>query len=256
MQVSEFTDEELMAYADGELPEARAAQLDVALATDSAIADRLAVFVDTRTLAKSALDAELDTPVPDHLVQYVRDQADAKRARREAESDTVVPFAKSAPSLPVRTWWALPVAASLALAGGIGTGLLLSPQDGTGTRGLEIATVQDADIADALNTLPSGGEAILDGDARVALIATFLDGSQTLCREFELDRSDGVTVVSVACRDGGAWDVQMAVLAASSTDTGYAPASSLAALDAYLSATNAGPPLEPDAEAAALAALR
>ena len=48
MQTPEFTDEELMAYADGELDEARAMTLDQALAEDAGLADRLALFVDTR----------------------------------------------------------------------------------------------------------------------------------------------------------------------------------------------------------------
>jgi hypothetical protein len=60
--------------------------------------------------------------------------------------------------------------------------------------------------------------------------------------------------VAVACHGGGAWDVPFTV-AAGQADGGYAPASSLEALDAYLAAVGAGPPLEPAAEREALSAV-
>ncbi|WP_415404827.1 anti-sigma factor family protein [Tateyamaria sp. SN3-11] len=249
--MSEFTDEELMAYADGELAEDRASELDLALVEDTDLSDRLAMFVETRSLSKAALDEALNAPVPEHLVQFVRDQAEADRQKT---AETVIPFPTTQRSRGPA--WALPLAASLALAIGLGAGLSLSPGGNSDLGSIEIATVQNPQITAALNTLPSGADNTLDNGARIALIATFYDGADTLCREFEYDRTDNMTIVSVACQADGQWDVQMAVAAAAATDTGYAPASSLDTLDAYLAATQAGPPLEPDAEAAALATLR
>lgn len=258
MQNPEFTDEELMAYADGELPEERATALDMALATQVELADRLAVFIDTKSVAQEAWAPDLNDPVPEHLVQRVRDLAAADRQARNASDQTVVAFPPPPrPQTQAQTpVWKLSLAASLALAVGLGAGFMLSPQIGDGFGGIEIAALTDARIIAALDTVPSGEDAVLDNGARIAPIATFFDGTQTLCREFEFDRADGMTIVSVACQRGGQWDVQMAVAAAAATDTGYAPASSLDTLDAYLTANNAGPPLDPDAEAAALTALR
>lgn len=253
MQKPDFTDEELMAYADGELPETRAAELDQALAEDGTLSDRLAVFIDTRTLAKEAWDDVLTEPVPAHLVQHVRDMAATTEAE---EDDTVVAFpARAAEPAPTAVW-KLPLAACLALAVGLGAGLMISRQGDSVPGGLEIATLRDSAMIEALNNLPSGDEQMLADGARLAPIATFFDGAQTLCREFELDRPDGITVVSVACRSGADWDVRMAIAAAGAGEDSYAPASSLEALDAYLSASDAGPPLDPDAEAAALERLR
>ena len=81
-------------------------------------------------------------------------------------------------------------------------------------------------------------------------IATFTDASATLCREFEVDGP--LTTVAVACRNGAEWRVAIAIDAPPAND-GYAPASSLAALDAFLGSIDAGPPLPPEAEAEALA---
>lgn len=252
MQHPDFTDEELMAYADGELGEARAAELDQALAGSAALADRLAIFVDTRILSKEAWSPALEDPVPPHLIEKVRALAGAER---DSADTTVVSFPQQASAPQTRPFWQVPLAAGLALAIGLGAGVTLPTPQGKGAAGIQIAALEDTRITDALNTLPSGEALQFGGGARLVPIATFYDGRETLCREFELDRTDSVTIVSVACLSDGAWDVRMAV-AASARETGYAPASSLDVLDAYLTASEAGPPLEPEAEAAALAALR
>ena len=61
--------------------------------------------------------------------------------------------------------------------------------------------------------------------------------------------------MSVACRSGDEWRVSFAVVAPGDAG-GYAPASSAEALDAYLSAIEAGEPLSAEDEAEALAEVR
>lgn len=256
MQHPEFTDEELMAYADGELAEDRATDLDLALATESGLAERLALFVDTRMLSKEALEPMLAEPVPEHLIAQVRALAAAGQPSEAPAGDTVVTFPDKRPAPAAMPVWKLPLAAALALAVGLGAGLTLAPTGESAGVGLQIATLTDAQIIGALNTVASGDDLLLQDGSRIAPVATFVDGSQALCREFELDRADGQTVVSVACHRDDGWDVQMAVASAAATETGYAPASSLAILDAYLTANEAGPPLDLQAEAEALQALR
>ena len=94
---------------------------------------------------------------------------------------------------------------------------------------------------------------------RLELIASFRNGDGQLCREFEFDRPGRQTIVSVACHpgssDAGSWSTQLAVLAPPSEGSGYAPASSLETLDAYLGAIHAGPPMSDDDEAVALSQL-
>ncbi len=250
MNAARFTDEELMAYADGELSEERAAALDLALADDEALADRLGLFIDTRAMAFDALRPMLDEAVPDHLVQHVRDLAAANPAPEPASSVIVFPQGRS--GVPI---WQLPLAASIALAIGLGGGALLRGPGTNGT-GMEIAAVSDPGLTDALAALPAGESSILADGARVEVIATFRAADGSVCREFEVDQSDGTTFVSIACHDGEDWQIRFAIAAAGSDETGYAPASSLEALDAYLGATVAGPPLSAEDEAAVLADLR
>jgi hypothetical protein len=246
MNAPAFTDEELMAYADGELAEDRAAALDLALGSDDRLAERLALFIDTRALSADALRPMLDDPVPAHLVQRVRDLAAAAQV-----AQNVVAFPARSPAQSV---WQLPIAASIALAIGLGAGFMLRGQD-AGDAPMQFAGTLDPAVTAALASLASGSSLTLADGARVEAIATFRTGDNALCREFEYDDSGGTTIVSVACHDGEAWRMRLAIAAAATDDTGYAPASSLDALDAYLSATNAGAPLPLTEEATALSAL-
>jgi hypothetical protein len=105
-------------------------------------------------------------------------------------------------------------------------------------------------LAAEVDRLPAGQETRLGDGSVVRAIATFTDGAGQLCREFEVDGSG--TTVAVACRQAEEWRVAIAIDAPAGTD-GYAPASSLAALDAFLGAIEASAPMTLDEEAAALA---
>jgi len=250
MSAVEFSDEDLMAYADGELADDRAEALDLALAGDAApaqrLAQRLALFVDTRGLAAEALRPMLDEPVPDHLVQRVRDLAVTAQPAR-----TVVAF----PARPaVRPLWHLPVAASVALAVGLGAGLMLRGPDAPGGP-VSLALATDPETAQVLTTLASGNAATLTDGTRIVAVSTFRAADNALCREYEVTGATEAAFVSVACHDGQAWQMRLAVATSLRDDGAYVPAGSLETLDAYLVATAAGAPLAEDQEAAALAAL-
>lgn len=247
-----ISDEKLMAYADGELPPDEAAEVERAIAEDEALAAKVAVFADVRREVKRALDAAPD--VPDALVAKVRALAEADRAIHRAgiEPGKVIDLASRRRTVPL---WQLPAAAAVALAIGIASGWFARP-GGETADGLAVAGLSDPAIAEALETVAAGARIDLGGGAEFAAIATFRDGEGQLCREFEHDREDGATVVAVACRGETAWDVRFAVAAAAEGDQGYAPASSLETLDAYLSAMGAGAPLSDKEERTALDALR
>lgn len=257
MGKSIFTDEELMAYADGELPEDRATELDLALVDDTELADRLAMFADTRSISKEALEPLLDEPMPDHLLQRVKElaaQSEQQTAEQSTPDETIIAFPTQT-AAPRASLWQLPIAAGIALAIGVGVGMFMRPEVAP-TSGLQVAALNDNAIVEALANVASGEELMLENGNRFTAIATFRDASETLCREFEYDQAAGSTLVSVACHDGQMWDVRLAIAAAPSSDTNYAPASSLETLDAYLTTTGAGAPIVGDDEAAALAGLR
>jgi anti-sigma factor RsiW len=247
-----ITDEQLMAYTDGELAPAEAAEVERALAMDESLAARAAALADARALARRALGTA--PPVSDSLTAAIRAMAEADTVRRQAVAPTaqVIDLASRRRTVP---FWQLPIAASIALAVGVFGGWLGKPQ-GEATGGLAIAAIDNAALVEALATTKSGERAGIGGEAEFAAIATFRDGSGQLCREFEHDDVDSGTVVAVACRDDDAWAIRFAVAAAATDAEGYAPASSLDTLDAWLSATEAGAPLSDEEEAAALATLR
>ena len=64
----EKDDAMLMALADGELPAAEARHLLTRVAADPELADRFALFVETRDLVREAMDPG---PVPAHLVAAI-----------------------------------------------------------------------------------------------------------------------------------------------------------------------------------------
>jgi hypothetical protein len=246
-----ITDEMLMAYADGELPADEAAEVERAVAADQALAARAALFAESRSAVQRAF---ADPPVvPASLEARIRAMAETDAALHQSQTlqGNVIDLAARRRVVP---FWQVPAAAAIALGIGVGS-TWLTAKDGDRTGGLEIAGLRDPAIIDALDTVPSGERVALPGGAALAAIATYRDGNGALCREFEHDRPGGSTVVAVACNVDEIWDVRFAIAAAAANAEGYAPASSLEALDTFLSATEAGAPLAAEDEAAALAAL-
>lgn len=105
------------------------------------------------------------------------------------------------------------------------------------------------DLLASLRTLPSGEQTALPSGQILRPIGTFTDAAGQLCREFELDGD--LSTVAVACRAAKEWHVAIA-LDAPVNPEGYAPASSLAAIDAFLGSIEASANLPPDEERLAL----
>jgi len=264
MKKQHFTDEMLMAYADGEIEADQRAAIELAMETDDDMMARIAMFMESSARAKEALAPLLDEPVPVDLLAsvtaMVQDHSDKTEDKSEPEEAIIIPFAPTRKNKTSRangfssSRWAMPVAASLALVVGSVSGFFVGSSDDETNYGLQMASLNQPGIVQALNSVPSGQEIkIKSSSDRFLAIAAYRDVDGTLCREFEVDRADRSTIVAVACRADKIWGVQFAVTAGQS-DTGYAPASSLAALDAYLEATGAGAPLSLEEEALALKA--
>lgn len=246
------TDEQLMAFADGVLDPDRAAAVQAAIDADPELARRAAMFRDSAALL-AGLGQALPSDVPDRVAARARELAAETRAPAPvADLATHRARAEAAPNAARRVpLWQVPLAASIFLAIGITAGSLI-PRSGPGPG--QLAALDAPAMQVALRTLPSGEARALDS-GQVTMIGSFANAEGQLCREFEYDPPTGQTVVSVACHDGGAWGVRMAVLAAPVDATGYAPASSLEVVDAYLQASGAGAQMDPKEEAAALQQL-
>ncbi len=252
MEPGEFSDEILMAYADGELDAATAQAVAAEEARDPAIAARIGLFRQSRAALAGLAAARPAEPVPAALMDRVRETLEAARAgaaEAEAEAPNVVAFRR--PAGPA--WVPTALAASIALAVGLSAGLLAARNgDGGGPR---LASLEAPGIDTALDAVAAGERIALEG-GELSVIASFENAGGEFCREFEYSADAGATLVSVVCRGDAGWDTRFAVVAEAADDTGYAPASSLDALEAYLGAVGAGAPLSPDAEAAALERIR
>ncbi len=250
MATHDLSDETLMAYADGALDADTAAAVERAASEDETVAQRIALFRATGDVLATARAARPAEPVPETLMARVRATLDAARDTR------VTPFARpagrgAASGLP---WAPMALAASLALAVGLSTGLTLRPDTAPdAARGL--AALEAGGIAGALSRLEAGAaEHVAAGE--VSVISSFRMPDGALCREFELDTERDATI-AVACAEGAAWNLRFAASTGAGADSGqsYAPAGALEALDAWMVSVEAGAPLPPEEERAALSAL-
>ena len=249
MKKEQFDDETLMAFADGELDDATAARVEAALSEDNALADRLAVFLDTRVAVASALKPLIHEPVPDALASSVRALVDTHKRSTDgaptADENVITLRPRTAQSAPRNERpWLVPIAASiLAVVTGIG-GFTLG-------RGLgPTETSRDAAIQTALQRQASGeNEPLGDTDETIHIVSSFRDGNNVLCREYEVQSVQHNTT-TVACQQDRSWVTRLAL---TSTPTeGFVPASSQETIDAYLSAIQAGDVLSLEDEKKAL----
>src|ERR1043165_5881394 len=98
--MARFTDEELVAYADGELPPDRAKLIAEACAAEPQLAARVRLFNESRAALRDAFAQQAGEPVPERLLKVFDEQP------------TVVPL----PRRPRPSWIPLALAASIALA--------------------------------------------------------------------------------------------------------------------------------------------
>jgi hypothetical protein len=248
----EFTDEELMAYADGELDEMRAAKLAAVLPQRPDLASRIAVFARTRAVAAESVKAHLDRPVPEKLASSVAAMiADGK------SSATVTPLRpKQEAARGPSGNWLMPIAASLLalISGAVGYWVATERMGAAGN--YHIAGAADPELVQLLSTLPSGAKASLaHSGAAITMVSSFHRADQALCREFEMSEVDAGNHLAVACHASGKWTVELALHNGGPGDV-YKPASPAETLEAFLNALGAGPALGDQAEADALGKLR
>ena len=228
------TDEMLMAYVDGELSTEDAALVDAAVAVDPALAERLAGHQSLAGGLRGAFADIADEPVPERLTALLRSAKvvglDSARARRQT---------------PLWGQWG-------AMAAGIAAGLVVGLTLPHGPAPLVGSDMKaHGQLASALNTQLASAPA---KGALVKVGFSFRSNSNTYCRTFTVTKGEGPA--GVACREGDAWTVRMAVAHTPTAAGGdYRTADSdtppdvLAAAQALMQ----GDPLDADGEAAAKA---
>lgn len=243
MTAPKFKEEELMAFADGEADETLSAAIRSAAIADETIQHKIDAFRESRRLAKLSMPL---APVDADLEARIR--AMAQKSAQTTPSQIQVSAANDN-----RTRWQIPLAASIFFALGLGGGYLFKSQTGAVAPGINIAGLMDSELKSALESIASGSEiAVPDGKFRA--IASFRDSGARLCREFERDTGSQLSIVGVACHENGSWSVDT-IVASGQTSDGYAPASSLEAIDAYMASIGAQAPLDQAGESTALKEL-
>ncbi|MBS0422687.1 MAG: hypothetical protein JSR66_33585 [Proteobacteria bacterium] len=230
-----FTDEELMAYADGELDEARRQQIQGAISRDPEVARRVDAHRALRDSLRASFDPVLGEPVPDRLVAMARSRADTK--------SNVVPLRGH--RVPVRSrpgWIALAASFVLgALALQMGQHFLYSPV--YTARGQILIP---GDLQQALSNQLASTEAPQTG---LTIGVSFLSKSGQYCRTFTLQ-----SLAGLACNDAGDWKVQvLARTGASGTEYRQAGSNIPPAILQAVTDTIAGGPLDAKDEANARA---
>lgn len=245
----EFTDEELMAYADGELDAARAAGLAALLLQRPDLARRVALFTQTRAVTAESVRAHLDQPVPAKLTSSIEAMIADK------SSATVTPLRAKRSRSPSGSWL-MPIAASLLalISGAVGYWVATERMGSPG--GYHIAGAADAELVQLLSTLPSGAKASLGrSGAALTMVSSFHRADDALCREFEMSEATAGNHLAVACHVSGKWTIELALHNGGPGDV-YKPASPAETLEAFLNALGAGPALDDRAEADALGKVR
>lgn len=238
MNAPEITPEELAAWADGEMDEARATEIAVAVAADSS----LQAQVDAHRALKETLSAHFasiaEAPVPDHLTAMLRPAAANDRVSSFEGSADIVDFGavkealKAKRTMPRWGWIAGPaLAATLALA-------VFLPRGTEDTGPGEYAEVQ---LASALDTQLVAEQ----GDAETRILLTFQNDIGEYCRAYSAGESGGI-----ACRDDTGWRMEALGEGTEGGDTEFRMAGAAEIL-AQAQNMAAGEALDEEAEAAA-----
>lgn len=208
-----WSDDILMAYADGELEPGPRAELERAMVGDASLRDRVAARQAQRERLNAAYAPVLDEPMPDRLSALLEAPASASApmaastpARAAVGVASLDAAREARSSRPAMSSWAQwgGMAASVVLGVLIGTNLMrdgadpsIAVQNGLLVAGGAIGRALSTQLASE----PAAG-------APVAVQLSFVDKDGSFCRSF----STGA-VAGVACRQGEAWAVQTLVAA-------------------------------------------
>ena len=204
-----WSDDILMAYADGELEPGPRGELERAMVGDASLRDRVAALQAQRERLKAAYAPVLDEAMPDRLSALLEVPAPASvpTPARAAAGVVSLDAARAArsPRRALSSWaqWG-GMAASVVLGVVVGTNLTrggadpsIAVQNGLLVAGGAIGQALSTQLASE----PTAG-------APVAVQLSFVDKDGSFCRSFSTN-----AVAGVACRQGEAWAVQTLVAA-------------------------------------------
>ena len=230
------TEEQIAAFADGELSGDERARVEAAIAADPVLADKVEMHRRLRNTLGVHFAPVLDQKVPDRLTAILKPSREAEPSEGSAE---VVSFAaerqKRGLAPMVRRWAPIAgpaLAASLVLA-------IIQPWN----TGSVPAGYADGTLAAALDDQLVATQ-VASADTRI--LVSFENEGGELCRAYRSGDTGGI-----ACRDATGWDIQSEFALDGEQVTEFRQSGSEADVMAAAQAMAAGDALDSDAEAAA-----
>ena len=233
-----YSEDTLMAFADGELDDAMRAEIEAAMAADPELARAVERHFALAARVRARYEGIAREPVPERLAALV--------AAPESDSVADLPLRRRERAVAPRRgrtghWAAL--AASIVVAMLVGTLLLREPPEPYET--VDGRLVARGELDRAL----TAELAALPGDSNVNIGISFRDREGRFCRTFHLQQKS--PVAGLACFVGEQWELAALADAAPREDglraAGTMPLEVLRAVDAAIE----GDPLDAAAEAAA-----
>lgn len=265
-----ITDEQLMAYVDGELSTAERAEIEAAMKTDPLLESRMTVFRSTRAGLAGLYDEAMRRPVPDHLIDLILsapDEADRSQVSKSSWLDKIGIGGFLKNFTLFGNGYAAAFAFSLLLLATGFTGWQLKPGNmshvhegvlASFDKGLMLAQGQ---LSKALDGVASGKNLTWINDdsstSSIKPVFTFRSKAGAYCRQYEILLSMGEGYTGVACRNSdGNWQVSAHIAARPGQDTGdkMVPASGAgsSAIDKVVDQLISGVVLGPEEEALAM----
>lgn len=186
-----WSDETLMAFADGELDTVQHAQVEGALVADAALRQRVAAIQLQRERLAAAFATVLAEPVPDRLARLLQAAPVINLAEVRAKRER----SRYRPSWA--QWGGM--AASVLLGVLLGTQLDRNAADPA--IGLHQGRLLAGGVIERALTGQLASEPV--ADAPVAVQVSFVDKDGNYCRTFST-----AAMAGLACREGGQWAVQ------------------------------------------------
>lgn len=250
-----FSDEQLMAYADGELDEALRAQITEALAHDTRLAAKVEQYQALRKRLRDELDVSLTEPIPDQLLATLRKPIPASFGNNnivELKTQNTVDAARSRRNWSMREWGAMAATLVLGISLGVFTSKTKSPDLFTVRNG---ALVAQGKLASALNEQLASAQSVVEP---VQIGISFNSRSGDYCRTFSLQEKSlqqKQSLAGFACFRNESWRVQaLAQIQSVNTESsGYRQAASAMppAIAALVDAEIMDEPLDAEGEVAA-----
>ena len=186
------TDEELMAYVDGELNAARSESLRLEIAASVELARRVAEQQVLRDRLRHAIDPTLNEAVPARLADL-------------ASRNRVTVRALAARRRPSRNAWfgGLAVAAGIVLGVALGPALLNLAREEPDITASGAESAAGGALADALSQRLASDQSVSDS---IRLGVSFPAKSGEYCRTFVSRRGDAA-LAGMACRQGATWQI-------------------------------------------------